>query len=335
MPRMLNISVVIPTRNAMPHIREHIEALSAWIAHVQQVVVVDSESTDGTLECIRKNLTHANVTYLNHPPGLYQSWNAAIHAAGSKYTYIATVNDFMPFSTLARLHEEAEQHQADVVVSAPTIVADPGQAIKEWPIHRFIATCSIDAPYVVEPLELLMLNLIDLPGTLIGSSASNLYRTLVLQQQSFPCDCGHAGDSAWAIVSSLRRRWLVVPNVESTFWHHGGHVRRGGGGPAVRARLCELATEQVAEARGSATLSKPEQECLIALEELLDLWLRGGQSALEHHAYGGGKIPRVLLPRAWKSWVRKRARARKHRNRLECKKRRHSLLNRVRELYSR
>lgn len=324
----LNIGVIIPTRNSMPHIQEHIQDLNEWIECVDQVVVVDSESSDGTLEYMREHLCHHNVQWLSHPPGLYQSWNAAIQQVRSKYTYIATVNDRMPFDTLACLYEEAERHQADVVVSAPNIVAESGLKEQEWPIHRFLRSCEIDAPHVVDPLELLVLNSIDLPGTLIGSSASNLYRTAALQEQPFPCDYGHAGDSAWAILSSLLRRWVVLPNLESTFWYHGGQGPSRGKGRALRARLYELAREQVAKASALATPTSPEQAHLAALQELLDLWRSGQQASLEYQAYREAKVPWVLLPSAWKS------RARKNKRKHEFKTLGGSLLHQIRERYS-
>ncbi|MDG1302301.1 MAG: glycosyltransferase, partial [Opitutae bacterium] len=113
------ITVVIPTRNSMPELKAHIDSLNGWLHRVRQVVVVDSESTDGTAEYLREHLKHDCVEFLNHPPGLYQSWNAAIKLVLSEYTYIATVNDFMPFETLAQLYSEANRLAADVVVSAP------------------------------------------------------------------------------------------------------------------------------------------------------------------------------------------------------------------------
>jgi hypothetical protein len=38
-----------------------------------------------------------------------------------------------------------------------------------------------------------------LPHGLLGSSASNLYRTAFLQKHPFPTDFGHCGDTAWGV----------------------------------------------------------------------------------------------------------------------------------------
>ena len=295
-----SISVIIPTRNSMPYIREHIASLNQWVSRVREVIVVDSESTDGTLECIRESLRHADVTYLNHPPGLYESWNAAIKRAGSTYTYISTVNDFMPFETLVRLYSEAERLAADVVVSAPEIVLeDNSKKHRKWPIHRFLESSAKREADVLHPLELLVWNSIDLPGTLIGSSASNLYRTDSLQENPFPCDYGHAGDSAWAVGSALANRWVVVPDVSSKFWYHGGQNNSSGHGRRLRAQLYALSAGQAECARDSLAISDAESGILDELKLLTELWTQKEQAVIGYQAYRKRRIPWVFFSGAW------------------------------------
>jgi glycosyltransferase involved in cell wall biosynthesis len=53
-------------------------ALRSWLDLAQEVVVVDSESSDGTVEFLQSELRHPNLRFLSHPPGLYQSWNFGI-----------------------------------------------------------------------------------------------------------------------------------------------------------------------------------------------------------------------------------------------------------------
>jgi len=294
----LDISVIIPTRNSMPHIQKHVAALNEWIEQVREVVVVDSESSDGTLEYIKAHLKHSNVTYLNHPPGLYQSWNAGIAKVSSDYTYIATVNDFMPFETLLQLIREAEAHQADVVVSAPKIISEESvDADRLWPIHRMCQVSSIEKSCVLSPVELLLWNSIDLPGTLIGSSASNLYRTVVLQRQPFPCDFGHAGDSAWALMGSLTLKWVVMPFGESFFWYHGGgHGSQSG--RDLRLKLHDLAAQQV---QGLRSGCDADHVLVEGLSELAALWGQREEAVRQYQQYRKGLLPWVLFPEAWRA----------------------------------
>lgn len=323
-----SITVVIPTRNSMPEIEAHVHALNGWLHRVGQVIVVDSESTDGTFEYLQANLKHECVEFLNHPPGLYESWNAAIQCAGSKYTYIATVNDFMPFETLVRLYSEAERLAADVVVSAPEIVLEsPSQKRRKWPIHRFLESAAKRETYVLQPLELLVWNSVDLPGTLIGSSASNLYRTETLQQSPFPCDYGHAGDSAWAVEGALANRWVVVPGVSSKFWYHAGQNNSSGHGRRLRAQLYTLSARQTECARDSLAVSDAELEILDGLKLLTGLWTQKEEAVLGYQAYRKRPIPWFFFPRAWV------LRASKNRSDLEIRRQVQLVLRETGDLY--
>jgi hypothetical protein len=296
----LNIGVVLPVWNSMPHICGHVSALNQWIEQVREVIVVDSYSGDGTLDYIKEHLNHKNVTIISHPPGLYESWNAGIERVTSQYTYIATVNDFMPIKTLLQLYAEAEIHMADVVVSAPTFISNNlNTENQKWPVHRFIEASGIVDSYELSHLELLAWNSIDLPGTLIGSSASNLYRTAHLKKQPFPDDYGHAGDSAWALSASLDSRWVVVPQAKSDFCQHGGSNTGGRSGRGLRAQLYALAASQISKAAGSIELEECKRELLNELGELVRLWDQKENAVLEYIIYRNSIIPWFLQPRAW------------------------------------
>jgi hypothetical protein len=295
-----SITVVIPTRNSMPELEAHVHALNEWLHRVGQVIVVDSDSSDGTLEYLQENLKHECVEFLNHPPGLYESWNAAIKRAGSKYTYIATVNDYMPWETLVRLYSEAERLAADVVVSAPEIVyEDSTSKHRKWPIHSFLEKSVPKETYLFQPLELLAWNSIDLPGTLIGSSASNLYRSVALQENPFPYDYGHAGDSAWAVAQALSLRWAFVPDVASNFQCHAGKGSGRGQGRRLRAQLYALSCRQFECAEGELATAGVEAEILSALRYLFRLWERKEQAVSGYQAYRKRRVPWVIFPRAW------------------------------------
>src|SRR2546429_8749561 len=87
------LGVVVPTKNSRRYLPGHLQAMREWQDLAQQIVVVDSYSTDGTFDFVKANLSHPQVSYLSHPPGLYPSWNHAIAHLTTQYTYIATVGD--------------------------------------------------------------------------------------------------------------------------------------------------------------------------------------------------------------------------------------------------
>jgi hypothetical protein len=66
---MLPLGVVIPTKNSMPYLPRHVEGLRPWLDLAAEVVVVDSYSTDGTVDFLRANLGHPELRFTSHPPG--------------------------------------------------------------------------------------------------------------------------------------------------------------------------------------------------------------------------------------------------------------------------
>src|SRR4051812_15134731 len=105
---MLPLGVVIPTKNSRPYLPAHLDGLRSWLDQAEEVVVVDSFSTDGTVEYLRENLAHPHVTYLTHPPGLYASWNHGISRIRSRYVFIATSGDWITLPGLEQLLRAAE-----------------------------------------------------------------------------------------------------------------------------------------------------------------------------------------------------------------------------------
>ena len=57
-------------------------------------------------------------------------------------------------------------------------------------------------------------------GAILGSSASNLYRTQCLKERPFPTDFGTSGDGGWGILNAFDVKIAVTPRCFSTFRHH-------------------------------------------------------------------------------------------------------------------
>ena len=145
---MLPIGVVIPTKNSMKYLPGHLESLATWIDLAEQVVVVDSFSKDGTVEFLEANLHHPNVLYLNHPPGLYASWNFGIRHVTSGYCYIATVGDSITPAGIGHMASVAVRLNCDVLVSQPDFVNESGQPCggPDWPMADVIRQLGLKEP---------------------------------------------------------------------------------------------------------------------------------------------------------------------------------------------
>lgn len=223
----LPISAVLPVYNCRERLERHLRSVVIWAPMVAELIVVDSGSTDGTLELAQEVLTPFGARFISHPPGLYQSWNAGIAAASSPWCYISTVEDPIAPDGLAHLLEVAERHQADLVVSPPEILNEDGSAPHPWTMPSNRLAASLEALGIRDRLlergEAIALFCGSLPDGLLGSSASNLYRTAFLQKRPFPVEFGHGGDTAWGLAASVEARIAFTTRCCASFYVQTAH----------------------------------------------------------------------------------------------------------------
>jgi len=223
---MLPLGVILPTRNSRPYLERHLDALAPWLPLARQVVVVDSFSIDGTLEFLRANLKHANAAFLTHPPGLYQSWNFGIAQLKTDYTYISTIGETITRPGLEHLVKHIQSLQTDLLVSPPAFreAEEKPPPNVRWPSHDLLADLQIAAPQPLDKWTAFFYVCFNALGasvnSLLGSSASNVYRTAILQKNPFPTEWGTAGDTAWSVANVFQAKWSVSPMVCSTYLFH-------------------------------------------------------------------------------------------------------------------
>jgi glycosyltransferase involved in cell wall biosynthesis len=245
---MLPISVLVPTRNSMSLLPKHLDGMRSWLDLVEEVVAVDSHSTDGTLESLQRDLQHPNVRVLTHPPGLYQSWNFGIAQCRAKYIYVSTVGDGITREGILELHATAERFAADVVISPPRFMDMEGQVLeKVWPVTTLLENIRVNEPVALEGLGAQLYAVTFVQRGMLGSSASNLYRATELQRFPFRTDFGTAGDVAWGLEHAGQIRLAVVPHKLSTFIFHPKSYSKSDYAVSGFAEKCiDLATEIVA-----------------------------------------------------------------------------------------
>ena len=200
------VSAVIPIYNCRERLQRHLRSVVTWASQVREIIVVDSGSTDGTLELVTEVLSPFGARILHNPPGLYQSWNAGIAIAKEPWCYISTVEDPINPEGLTHLLDVAQRHNPDVVISPPEMMNEDGSGPSDrlmpgTTLQKAFTSAGIDER-VLTRTETVMMLCGFIPSGLLGSSASNLYRTLFLQQHPFPTDYGHCGDTAWGISAS-------------------------------------------------------------------------------------------------------------------------------------
>ena len=217
------ISVVLPTFNCLPLMERHLEAMEQWIDLAHEIIVVDSRSTDGTLDLIRRRLRHPNVRIIERDRGLYASWNEGIAATTGDWIYVSTAGDTIERDQLLRLRRCGEASRADVVISPCTFVNEAGLALpaKARRNPRLHQEMGGHDPVLLPPPVVRHLAFRS-AGThaLLGSCASDLFRGDFLRARPFPLDYGTHGDTAWTLRHAHEMHLCVVPEIGSTFCIH-------------------------------------------------------------------------------------------------------------------
>jgi glycosyltransferase involved in cell wall biosynthesis len=218
-----NLSVLLPTLNSMALLPAHIESMHAWIDLADEIIVVDSHSDDGTLDCIRERLGQFHPKIHSHPRGLYQCWNHGIGQAKNKWLYISTVGDAITRDLLVHLLDTAECFDADVVLGSPRFIDESNQALPgfHWAVTDLAENIACTGPTRISgPAALFYAAKHLYTSALLGSSASNLYRTSHLTRFPFPTNFAWAGDAAWGIQHALDSHIACTNRAGSDFRIH-------------------------------------------------------------------------------------------------------------------
>ena len=224
----LPITVILPIYECADRLGRHLELAREWLDLVEEVIVVDSGSLDGSADLARREIVHPKIRHEVVPPGLYAAWNHGIQLAESEFCYISTVGDAITREGLQHLVSTVQSLDADVLISPPRCITEEGEQadFRVFPVHSIVSGSALSQPLRMEPwLSYLMATGFSIESFL-GSSASNLYRTDCLKREPFPTDFGKAGDSAWFRYNALRYQFALTPKVCADFLLHQDHATR-------------------------------------------------------------------------------------------------------------
>lgn len=217
------LSVILPTYNCAKLMGRHLASMAGWAHLAEEIIVVDSRSTDGTLELIRERLRHPNLRIIERDRGLYESWNTGIAASSGDWVYVSTAGDLITGEHLQRLMREGEHAGADVVISPQSFVAEDGMPYQgddyvNAEIHADMAGRGVVAlsPVAVHFFAFSKSK----PNALLGSWASDLFRGDFLRARPLPTEYGTHGDTAWTLRHSAEMRLCLVPIAGATFCIH-------------------------------------------------------------------------------------------------------------------
>jgi len=164
-----------------------VENLATWIDLAEQVVVVDSFSTDGTVDYLKKNLRHPQIRFMEHPPGLYASWNYGISQVTSEFCYISTVGDSITRAGIEHLVAAASRLNCDVLVSRPDFVNEAGKhcAGPDWPMDGVIKRLEFHEPTLLSS-AIIIATAWPIPAEPLRVVARVIYSARYAPKTSFP-----------------------------------------------------------------------------------------------------------------------------------------------------
>jgi glycosyltransferase involved in cell wall biosynthesis len=214
--KLSQISIILPTLNERAALEKHVAALVPVLGEAREVLVIDSDSDDGTLPFLKESLAGCNARFFNRPRGLYAAWNFGVREAVGEAIYFSTAGDLLLPGGLESLSDRMQQTRADVVISPPQMSGAP--PIPQWPIHHLVQMGLPQEGRTLTIGEKCAMNFGFTMGRgLLGSSASNLYRRQFLSEHAFPEDSGHGGDTIWAARFAKDAHVFAIPQPVAQF----------------------------------------------------------------------------------------------------------------------
>jgi hypothetical protein len=216
------LSVVMPTYQCRHLMERHLAAMAEWADLAGEIIVVDSRSTDGTLDYVREMLRHPGLRIIERDRGLYASWNEGIAATSGHWIYISTAGETISRSQLLLMLGRGESAQADVVISPSDYVDESGRPTpKARKRPKIYAEFAAQGDVLIAPPAVRHFAFRS-AGThaLLGSLASDLFRGDFLRARPFPENYGTHGDTAWLLRHAHEMSLCVLQATGSTFCLH-------------------------------------------------------------------------------------------------------------------
>ena len=157
------VSVVIPTYNAEPFLREALDSVISQLYTQLEIICVNDGSKDNSLEIIREyEAKDSRIKVIDQPNGGYgKAMNAGMGAATGKYMAIFEPDDYLPPHAYKSLVDLAEKNNLDIAKGCicrfyetrygrkkeydhnviPRVLMKPSEDLKAFDMSMFTPTC--------------------------------------------------------------------------------------------------------------------------------------------------------------------------------------------------
>ena len=222
------VSICMPHLNSGRFTRERVESILRQTLPDWELVIIDSQSDDGSRQILESYAADdARIRLVQGPrDGIYTNLNRAIELASGKYIYIATSDDTMVPECLEQMVRALEENpDCGLCHCSLQIIDDQGRPVSEaedWRTWSRQTECFgpwLDVPHVRRAPHdgILHLGL----GTVYASLTQLLVRRRVFEELGFfRTDCSAHADFEWGMRVGLNENVVHLPNRLATWRRH-------------------------------------------------------------------------------------------------------------------
>lgn len=194
------ITVLVPAYECAANIQPHAISLSPLRQQGLKIFWIVTPSKDKTEKVVQEICSKYRDVFFEAPKGLYRSWNFGISKISTDFTYISTINDFPIQTNIFQLLENLNKNQSDICFSPPAPLCIDGTRnlfVRRWPVYKYKSFLRSFSGKLLPKTSVIAMQVNSNLSCLVGSWASVLARTSVLQRFPFPENSGHHADSIW------------------------------------------------------------------------------------------------------------------------------------------
>lgn len=224
-----SLTVVVPTRNAMPFLKSILPQLELLTSLGANVIVVDGTSNDESSDVLKKLANDSSLMkfFERIPNGLYDAWNFGVRQAVTEFVAVLPVDDVASEAWYHFAVDWLNRHPGFSAVFCKTVARQRSSNNQSTPpsTEWLLSMLDLESPSVevhFQERSLLLSHL--LLGPVVGSMHSVVFRRSMVDE--FPQEYGSVGDFFWS--ASLDRYGSVAffP-LHKTYWIRHRHQATG------------------------------------------------------------------------------------------------------------
>lgn len=212
----VSISVIIPVKNEAAKIRACIEGILSQSIAVEEIIVLDSGSTDGTLDILKEyekvKIVHINPNEFNHG----ETRNVGVrHAKGA--FLLLTVGDARPYDEdwIKKMLEGFSSEDVMAVCGKQVVPHEIDKNPAEW--YRPVSKSGIRTLKFTRE-ELAALSPAELKNACGWDDVTALYKATALKEIPFQVT-SYSEDAIWA-KDALSKGYTIAYNPEAMVYHY-------------------------------------------------------------------------------------------------------------------